>query len=494
LDVNANLGLQSVNKSNYKWEAPEYNATKVTDTKNCEIVKKSYQCLQQVSDNATQLKQRSFISESKYHEQYLPQVPNNAMQLKQGSRSNSKTSPILALKSKNPYVWVSDKSKDDCAKQHQTLIKLDSAESIAIIKNEMKSNKNPESGQFNKELMKNKPLPDIRKSLVNNKYLSDVKFIVNGQIVHAHKMFLVTASSLFHDCFIALGAKDMIVNTTDYGSFLNLITYCYTGLLDVNEDNVLPLLEISIKYNVRQATNICHGFISNKINSESVFKIFQHAIDRESELFQKRCLDYIIKEEEKCLSSNAFYDISLEMLKRILFACNYTSEKSGDIMQKWHNGRPFMNQVEQQQQEQKVNIDQSINSQSLVKNTSAKNTGATKKNFSKKAHRQPVKCEIKCPDDELEGKMHISINGELSGINTNAARIDFVCKSSILLQNIWFIDDLFKDSSKEMKILIGVRENGTEAILHDRIIKNDKQGEFILENIKQKLIPIFSPS
>ncbi|CRK97496.1 CLUMA_CG010885, isoform A [Clunio marinus] len=198
---------------------------------------------------------------------------------------------------------------------------------------------NPDFKSFNGQLKKNKKLNDVRETLINNKYLSDVQFIIDDdQIFYGHKMILISSSFLFYEHFHVNGESTMKIDSIDPETFKAVISYCYTNKLQVTESNVLELLLVSNKLQIRQIANVCHGFITKLMNPETIFIIYEKAMENDNEVFKKKCLDYINKNEEKCFTSKGFYNISLSLIKKIVESCNYSSEKVNEIIAKYTQG------------------------------------------------------------------------------------------------------------------------------------------------------------
>ncbi len=209
-----------------------------------------------------------------------------------------------------------------------------------LMKNKNPS-KDPKFAEMASHLTKTKfkPLGERRRKLVNNEYLSDIKFVINNEKIYGHKLFIVTSSARFYEHFCIKGNEEMkIEEEIDKNVFLELIAYCYTGQLKINEENVLELLLASKVLKIQQITNLCSGFIDKKINPDTIFVIFEKAIQNNDKTFEKKCLDFITKNEEKCFESNGFFNISLTSLMMILNACQFTTEKSDQLIAKWTTG------------------------------------------------------------------------------------------------------------------------------------------------------------
>jgi hypothetical protein len=190
---------------------------------------------------------------------------------------------------------------------------------------------------FNGKL-KSKEMNEARANLVANSYLSDVKFIVNGATVPAHKSLVITSSSLFHQVFEQNKELTMKIDDIDNETFMGVLKYCYTDKIKVNSENVQKLLIAADKLKVKQIVNICHGYISNLMNSESIFEILEQAMNYKDENIEKKCLEYISKNEQKCFNSVSFFNIPLDNLKKILEFCKFSSEKQKEIICKHLEG------------------------------------------------------------------------------------------------------------------------------------------------------------
>jgi hypothetical protein len=144
---------------------------------------------------------------------------------------------------------------------------------------------------------------------------------------------------LFYHHFQVNGLKEMKVEGIEEGIFLAMLTFCYTGILHkLTDDNILSTLLAADKLKISQAYTTCCGFITSKINPDGVFVVFEKAIELDNEQFQKKCLDYIKKNEAKCFSSKGFFNIMLASLVTMLEKCDYPTEKLNEVVEKWSHG------------------------------------------------------------------------------------------------------------------------------------------------------------
>lgn len=174
--------------------------------------------------------------------------------------------------------------------------------------------------------------------MVNNKYLSDVKFHLGETVFYGHKMILITASFLFYEHFHLKGETEMKIESINVETFEKVIRYCYTDQIKITEENILEILLAATTLQVRQIVNACHGLITNLMNHETIFIIFNKALEQDSTVIEKKCLDFINKNEDQCFKSKGFFEISLPSLMKILEFCKYPREKVSEIVEKWTNG------------------------------------------------------------------------------------------------------------------------------------------------------------
>lgn len=462
----------------------------------------------------------------------------------------------------NPHVWVNKNSQQPTSASKKV---IDLDQELPAILQRMRENKLPNFQQLNKQMHKNKPLSNVRSSLVNNKYLSDVQFVIGGSLFYGHKMILITASFLFYDHFHVKGEKQLMVDSIDLETFQKVISYCYTDQINVTEENVQELLLAATKLQVRQVTNVCHGFISNLMNHETVFIIFAKALEIDNEIFTKKCLDYINKNEEKCFSSKGFSAIPLPSLMLVLGACNYSPEKIEQITMKYtaasmqgtfeqpEQPKPVAAKTKVAQQPPKPThqpakpVQQQPNqappkkapqtpkgAQQQQKQKGAKKTAPAQKppgtipnlmtmqlsgsmpypgpsyngppvmipfpypppqpNYQPPGNRSartfhssyqniagPLisfdddddRSSIISRDDDLQAKVKANVIGPRHQYHTEFSRLDFVCKRSMLLHEIWFSEDLAK-SCKTVELTISVFENNQRNDVHKRTIKLNK--------------------
>lgn len=164
-------------------------------------------------------------------------------------------------------------------------------------------------------------LQDAFALLVNNEFLSDIKFqFPNGQMLFAHNFVMCLRSKEFYKSFKGtIGIIKVVpINDVSYTSFLELLKYVYTDKLELNYYNAAELMKLATKYGITSLERKCKDLISNDVNVESVCYILENSINQVCTELQKSCLEYISKNYLKVLSSKSFTEISQQSVKSIL--------------------------------------------------------------------------------------------------------------------------------------------------------------------------------
>lgn len=396
--------------------------------------------------------------------------------------------------SKNPYVW--QKSISDTTP-------LDFDKELPNIKNEIHDG-DDSAKAFSKELNQSKTIAEARKSLINSKYLSDVIFMLDSKIIYAHKLFLITSSPLFYNHFETNGNKSMKIEDISEEYFDYMLAFCYTGQLKkVTEENVLSMLTVASKLKITQVCSICYAFISSKITPDGVFLVFDKAISANNDQFQKKCLDFIKKNEEKVFNSNGFFQIGLTVLLKILEKCEYPAEKRDGIIEKYHHGSMTKKLEVGKPKAKPQNIKKDQQPKPSKKAQKAKSNQnipklmeleipppplsegfhySSSSNISDSINQLVIfgvdddddcNSDLVCVDDEDNGRIKIEVRGNETFGLTEFSRIDFVVKRSFLLHEIWFNDNMIENAN-EVRFSVSVFENDKRSDIHGRTVKKQQ--------------------
>lgn len=109
-------------------------------------------------------------------------------------------------------------------------------------------------------------------SLYAERLLSDIVLEVDGQEYAAHRLILCASSDVFQVMLMnpiwSESKESRIILKEDSfcrKSFPDFLRYLYTGQINVNHINVLPLLNLADKYNVKDLITLCTKYMCNHV-------------------------------------------------------------------------------------------------------------------------------------------------------------------------------------------------------------------------------------
>lgn len=171
------------------------------------------------------------------------------------------------------------------------------------------------------------------KTYFNSKDFSDVLFIIEKQMIYAHKIILSSKSPYFKE-LIRENCKDnsfleIEIEDAKYLIFYNLLEYIYTNSILLNIDNIWDIYKGSKFYQLNELNLECTKFILNLIDSKNVFDIWKNSQKYNIQLISEHCIMFIISnfknESTKTLNINDNVDeikIQLKIIENSNFISN----------------------------------------------------------------------------------------------------------------------------------------------------------------------------
>uniref|UniRef100_A0A914PTY0 BTB domain-containing protein n=1 Tax=Panagrolaimus davidi TaxID=227884 RepID=A0A914PTY0_9BILA len=164
------------------------------------------------------------------------------------------------------------------------------------------------------EIIESKSLNEAFKNLFDTKKFSDITFVVHGKELQAHKIVLLTRSTVFEAMFNSnLKTKDGKHSIEDpeitYEDFENFLKFLYTDNCKIVEENIKKMLHLSDFYAVKFLADKCIEEIGKWLNAENVLKYAEIGL-----LYEKTC---------------SLLDLCLSKLPKFIFnqPLKYYSEK-----------------------------------------------------------------------------------------------------------------------------------------------------------------------
>jgi len=143
-------------------------------------------------------------------------------------------------------------------------------------------------------------------------FLTDVTIKVENLLIRAHRLVLACYSGFFRTMFdvnMKERYKDVIEIKGFNGHLIEeLIEFMYTGIMSVDNDNVMPLLEATDYLQHDQAMKLCFEYLQNNIAIENWFDILSAAMIYRNTDFsiQYKIFVFISKHLNEILIGNDF--------------------------------------------------------------------------------------------------------------------------------------------------------------------------------------------
>ena len=168
-------------------------------------------------------------------------------------------------------------------------------------------------------------IKDRCKSIFNQEFLSDVKFVVRESQggseskikIPAHKLVLAISSPVFYAMFYGELAetKDSVeISDCEYESLLELFRFIYSDEANFTPDNVMQLMYLAKKYMLPSLADKCAAYLKENLGASNVFTVLPDAQKYEEKDLLEHCWNVIEKETEEALKSDAFMTVESSVL------------------------------------------------------------------------------------------------------------------------------------------------------------------------------------
>ena len=172
-------------------------------------------------------------------------------------------------------------------------------------------------------------IKDRCKSIFNQEFLSDVKFVVRESQggseskikIPAHKLVLAISSPVFYAMFYGELAetKDSVeISDCEYESLLELFRFIYSDEANLTPDNVMQLMYLAKKYMLPSLADKCASYLKENLGASNVFNVLPDAQKYEEKDLLDHCWNVIEKETEEALKSDGFMTIERSVLEEMV--------------------------------------------------------------------------------------------------------------------------------------------------------------------------------
>lgn len=157
------------------------------------------------------------------------------------------------------------------------------------------------------------PFIQRQECLVNNRFQSDVKFLVGEkrQPIYAHKLLLIISSEyfnvMFNGNFKESSLEEIEVNDVEPDIFLEILRFIYCRKVHLKVENVLEIFGHAQKYMLDELRQQSIEFFEKNIASDNVLKLFAQNRLYEFSFVNEKCLSLILKNPLPCFKHEDFY-------------------------------------------------------------------------------------------------------------------------------------------------------------------------------------------
>ncbi|KAJ9505742.1 hypothetical protein QJQ45_029262 [Haematococcus lacustris] len=156
---------------------------------------------------------------------------------------------------------------------------------------------------------------------VNNPTLADVTFMVEGRKFHAHRIALLASSDIFNAMFAGgyreKEASSIEIPNIPWDVFESMMTYIYTGNVEVAPELAPELLQASDQYLLDGLKRLCEMCISQSLAIDNVAQVFEQSEDYHAPQLAKRCVLFLLEhysELIKIMDTAQYFDLMGRML------------------------------------------------------------------------------------------------------------------------------------------------------------------------------------
>ncbi|XP_065075329.1 BTB/POZ domain-containing protein 3-like [Ochlerotatus camptorhynchus] len=187
------------------------------------------------------------------------------------------------------------------------------------------------------------PFMKRQESLINNKFQSDVTFLVGEKRmpIYAHKLLLIISSeyfnAMFNGNFKESNSEEIEVSDVEPDIFLEILRFIYCGKVRLTIENVLEIYVHAQKYMLNELRRRTIRFLEKHIDSDNVLKIFAQNRLYEFSFINEKCLALIRKNPLTYFHQEDFFVLDRKSLE-IIFASkriNCSDEQLFQALRDW---------------------------------------------------------------------------------------------------------------------------------------------------------------
>ena len=165
-------------------------------------------------------------------------------------------------------------------------------------------------------------LADDFHSVVDDPDFSDVRFVVEGRVVHAHRVVLAARCEHFQAMFKSgmreTTAKEIVIPNVKHTAFLALLRYLYSDVVTADAEVAIELYAAADMYNIERLKRSCEVMVQKQIDRESAPRLLQIADQMHAVKVRDVILTFIVRNFDEVSKTAGFGALSRELIIEIL--------------------------------------------------------------------------------------------------------------------------------------------------------------------------------
>ena len=164
-------------------------------------------------------------------------------------------------------------------------------------------------------------------ALLDDPSTHDVTFKTSdGGSVSGHRAIVAAGSPVFHAMLYGnmkeSNEKEIELPSVDTETFKALLSFMYTGKIEMDSENCFSILEAARYFGVAVLENNCADFIVALLNNENCCAIASFAYDKKFDALLEKCLTFMYSNAHKVTEELSFNSLPSELLLKFCQSSN----------------------------------------------------------------------------------------------------------------------------------------------------------------------------
>lgn len=152
------------------------------------------------------------------------------------------------------------------------------------------------------------------RSMLDNKMFSDVRFIIEGRSIHAHRCILYARSEYFQNMFDSRMREtcetDIPVTDVSYDVFHAVLEYLYSGKVRIAQGRLaVDLLKAADMFRIEGLRNLCVEKVQQAVTTDNAAFICQVASTHNAHDLKVFCITYMMENFKDVIKSESFQSL-----------------------------------------------------------------------------------------------------------------------------------------------------------------------------------------